>query len=91
MRAGLEVDIECRAAGFVAGLLEGENFRVFDALVSVGGGADHVSDRVHDNGANVGIGRGQTDSGASEIKRAMEEEFIALGGVWHWITLLERL
>ena len=43
MRARFEVDVKSCAAGFVAGLLQRQNFGVLDAVKSVRAFADHLA------------------------------------------------
>ena len=56
MRMRLEIDIERALAGFVTGLLEGENFSVLQTIVRVNAGACDVSMRVDDDRTDMGIG-----------------------------------
>jgi hypothetical protein len=52
----LKIDIEGAFAGFVTGLLEGENFSVLQTIVRVNAGACDVSMRIDDNRTDIRIG-----------------------------------
>jgi hypothetical protein len=56
MRMRLKIDIEGAFAGFVTGLLEGENFSVLQTIVRVNAGACDVSMRIDDNRTDIRIG-----------------------------------
>ena len=56
MAVRFEVDIERASARIVAGLLEGQHFGMFDAVVRVEAGPCDVSSGIHDDGTDVRAG-----------------------------------
>ena len=72
MGVRFEVDVESGAARFCRRRLPGREFRRASRRVGVGSGADDVAVRVGDNGADVGIGRGQADALARQFQGAVE-------------------
>ena len=57
VRVGFEIDVEGAAAGFRAGLLEGEHLGVLHAIVGVDASAHDAALRVDDHSADIGIWR----------------------------------
>src|SRR5579883_1580848 len=76
--AGLEIDIQGRAPGARAGLLEGEYLGVLKAVVNVRAGADDLAVLGYDHCAHVGVGRGQPDASPGEFKRLAEEVLVVI-------------
>jgi hypothetical protein len=62
MRARLQVHVHSRASCLLAGLFEGDDFRVLYALVCVAALADEVPTRIDDNSADARIWRCKSDS-----------------------------
>jgi hypothetical protein len=73
MRMRLEIDVKSRAASLDARRFQSENFSVLHSVVSVRSASNHVALSICNHGADVGIGRGQTDAPACEFKRAPEK------------------
>ena len=82
MRARLEVDVDGCATGALAGLFQGENFGMFEPVISVGAGADDFTRVGHNDGADVGIRRSQTNAAAGEFKRLAKKIFVGVA-IWH--------
>ena len=76
VRVRFEIDVESSAACFVAGCFEGENLGMLHAAVGVGSGSDDVAVNVCDYRADVGIGRGETQSFTREFQSAVQELFV---------------
>ena len=57
MRARFEIDVNSRAAGLVAGLLQGEDFRVLDAFKSVRAFTDDLAFAIHNHCTHTRVGR----------------------------------
>ena len=57
MRMRFEIDIECSAASFAAGLLKRQNFGVLSVIVGVNPRARDLSVRINNDRSDVGIGR----------------------------------
>jgi hypothetical protein len=51
----LEINVERSPASSIAGVLEGADFRVFDALVGINARARDSAARIDNHGADVGI------------------------------------
>src|ERR1700680_4426891 len=84
MRVGFKVYVQCGVAGPVAGLLESKYLGVFHSLVSVDTCAHDAAVRVDDDRADAGIGRGQSDTLARQLKRTVQELLVS-GMVGHSI------
>ena len=76
MRMGLEIDVERAAAGFAAGLLEGQDFCVFYAVVGVNALAYDIAARINDDGTDARIGRSKADALTREFECAMKMLFV---------------
>jgi hypothetical protein len=70
MRAGFQIDIERAAAGAFTGLFQGKNLGVLPAVVGVCILTGFFPGRIHHYRAYDRIGRGQSDPGAGQVKRA---------------------
>jgi len=57
MRAWFEVGVQGRATGFLARLLECENFGVFHSVILVNAGANNISSAVDNDCAHTRVGR----------------------------------
>ena len=77
MGTGLEINVERGSPCLLTGVIEGTDFGMLYAIVSVGSGADDISLRVHDHGAHPRIGRCQPRALAGEIQRTAEKSLVS--------------
>jgi hypothetical protein len=69
MRTRLKIDVEDCALGFCACLLEGEDFSVLHAVVSMEAGADYLVS-LGDHAAYIWVGRGESEALARQFEGA---------------------
>ena len=89
MRVRFEIDVECAATGSAAGMFKGEYFGVFYSIVSVCSRTHDDPLRIDDDRADVGIGRGESDTLARKSERAAQE-LLVNGVVGHEIKRSPR-
>src|SRR5579872_6089379 len=76
--AGFQVDVQSCAASLFSGLLEGENFSMFKALVGVAARAHNCAVCIRNHGADAWIGRRQTDALPGEVQGLEKKEFVSV-------------
>jgi hypothetical protein len=80
--ARFEVDVQSATTGLFSCLLERENLGVLDAIITVGAGAGDSGICIHNDRTDAGIGRGQPNSVAGQVKRSAKKKFVS-GGISH--------
>ena len=91
MRMRFEIDVERAAAGSFTRGLEGLDFGVILASVAVGSSADDLAAAIGDDRADVGIGSGESVSGACEFEGAVEEMSSAFAGIERNISCFGKI
>ena len=77
VRAGLQIDVQRAALGFVASVFKSQNFGMLHTVVSVSTRADDGAMCVRNKRADKGIGRSQANALTGKIERKVEKLFVS--------------
>jgi hypothetical protein len=74
--AGFEINVKDCASSSIAGLFEGEDFRVFHALVGMEPFADHLAFGVNQHCADIRVRRREAEALACQLERPAHKDLI---------------